>query len=892
MYGELLAALDSGATVITANKRLTRTLRRAHEQHRQAQGDIAWPTPDILSWPHWLQRLWQESRLRSGAALTQTLLEDAAVDLIWQQCIAEAEQHRAAVPVTQLARQARKAWKLVNDWQAITAEEWVSAGLSPDQQAFVRWSGAYRERCEQANWIDQEQLPGALQKDIAAGLFDDLAPLRLAGFDELTPLMQEFFATLQARGISTTAAEAGSVTGNLLASPCRTQDAELLAAARWARSRIEQTPDAAIGVVIPDLGARAATVRRTFLDIFAPDWRVAGIPAGLPLDVSYGRPLAELPIIHAALSVIRLSSGSATFNDLSLLLRSPWFKGAAAEATARAQLDIRWRDKLRIEVALPELLPNSLKHAPQFAAMVQELIARSHDRQQRSAYEWTEWLTDLLTNVGWAADGAHDSETWQALESWSDLLGVFARSGAVLKLISRQDALGSLMHLAQQRLFQPEGSEHGVKVLGVLEAAGHQYDALWIAGMAREIWPPVSRPDPFIPLRLQRRLQMPDSSAGRVLDYTRMLTERLMTSGTDVVISWPQELDGEPVSPSGLIGDLAATGGPEAALWPAWNQHAQQAGRTELLDNDPPPPLAKITVRGGASVLNRQAVSPLNAFIEKRLGAAEMRQPVAGISAMDKGNLTHKALELFYAKTPYQSGIAAMSPEERRLNLQGALAAALQSLSLPDSPFMRTIGAFEIAQQLGRLENFVAVDLERPDFKLKEWEQLHEVRIGPLQLSLKLDRLDELGDGSEIVIDYKTGSVNRQSWNPAKPRDLQLPLYVITRVPEAAAVAFARIAAQGSSYEGVGDAGTDIIGVRAPGAGRGEVKFLYPQSDEVIESWEDLRAAWGELLLTLAEQFAAGDFRLDPRNPDSATGQFAILSRIYDEGIGLYEDDA
>jgi hypothetical protein len=52
-----------------------------------------------------------------------------------------------------------------------------------------------------------------------------------------------------------------------------------------------------------------------------------------------------------------------------------------------------------------------------------------------------------------------------------------------------------------------------------------------------------------------------------------------------------------------------------------------------------------------------------------------------------------------------------------------------------------------------------------------------------------------------------------------------------------------------------------------------------------------LRAAWGEVLLSLAEQFAAGDFRLDPRNPDSATGQFAVLSRIYDEGVGLYEDD-
>jgi hypothetical protein len=46
------------------------------------------------------------------------------------------------------------------------------------------------------------------------------------------------------------------------------------------------------------------------------------------------------------------------------------------------------------------------------------------------------------------------------------------------------------------------------------------------------------------------------------------------------------------------------------------------------------------------------------------------------------------------------------------------------------------------------------------------------------------------------------------------------------------------------------------------------------------------------LLEDLAKQFAKGDFRLDPRNPDSARGQFAVLSRIFDAGIGIWEDDA
>jgi hypothetical protein len=111
-------------------------------------------------------------------------------------------------------------------------------------------------------------------------------------------------------------------------------------------------------------------------------------------------------------------------------------------------------------------------------------------------------------------------------------------------------------------------------------------------------------------------------------------------------------------------------------------------------------------------------------------------------------------------------------------------------------------------------------------------------------------------------------------------------------VPDAAAVAFAQISVQGIQYDGVGVVDLGIAGIRAPGSrARIEVKYQAPRTEAVINSWEELREAWAELLRTLAEQFAAGDYRLDPRNPASARGQFAVLSRIYDSNNGIYEDE-
>ena len=70
-----------------------------------------------------------------------------------------------------------------------------------------------------------------------------------------------------------------------------------------------------------------------------------------------------------------------------------------------------------------------------------------------------------------------------------------------------------------------------------------------------------------------------------------------------------------------------------------------------------------------------------------------------------------------------------------------------------------------------------------------------------------------------------------------------------------------------------------------------QVRFQSAENGELIESWDELRQEWAQVIEELAAAFAAGDFRLDPRNPDSARGQFAVLSRLYDSGIGIWEDE-
>ena len=56
-YVEILDALDRGVTVVTGNKRLAGVTRQAFEQAAMDKGLEVWPTPDVLPWTAWLQRV-------------------------------------------------------------------------------------------------------------------------------------------------------------------------------------------------------------------------------------------------------------------------------------------------------------------------------------------------------------------------------------------------------------------------------------------------------------------------------------------------------------------------------------------------------------------------------------------------------------------------------------------------------------------------------------------------------------------------------------------------------------------------------------------------------------------------------------------------------------------
>jgi ATP-dependent exoDNAse (exonuclease V) beta subunit len=88
------------------------------------------------------------------------------------------------------------------------------------------------------------------------------------------------------------------------------------------------------------------------------------------------------------------------------------------------------------------------------------------------------------------------------------------------------------------------------------------------------------------------------------------------------------------------------------------------------------------------------------------------------------------------------------------------------------------------------------------------------IEIARFELQVRIDRIDELGDGSLAILDYKTSERGTPNdWLRDRPRDVQLPLYACHAAARVSAAAIAAVTAD-AKYRGIGLTARSRIGPR------------------------------------------------------------------------------
>ena len=855
---------------MAANNRLARHLHLQFGRAQAAAGRRAWRSPAIIPWKAWIRDLWEDSLVNGGQAGQLDLLQDQQARQLWVEIIAASDRVDPLSNINGLADGAVQAWQLMHDWGIELAE--IEAGAqTADHRAFVGWARAYRRHCAEAGWVEAAMLPELLEPDLSSGKLSIGSAIWFHGFDAWTPAQQRFRLALERTGVVGTIPANGEpvATGRRVA--CADPEAEIQSAARWARARFEAYPDGVVAVIVPDLAARAAEVRRIFLDVFAPDWRASSADQSAPVNLSYGTGLASVGVVAQALLAFGLTKTQLNYQEIGQLLRSPYLRAGVREAAERAAVELELRELADPEVELAAVAALSRVRAPEFATLVDAALKARDRAAAQSPKEWCHWITAFLKAVGWPGDRVLSSAEFQAVGAWHDLLKDFAACEKIVHRIDFRQAMGMLTRMGSQQLFQPEGRQPAVQVMGLLEAAGQHFDHLWISGMAAEDWPRATRPDAFLPLDLQRQHQLPDSSPAHARAFAAAIMRRRRASADELVVSWPEQRDDAPLSPSRLIVDLPTVEVGDLGLGSAllFNERIRATAELVPLEPDPVPAVpATVQPSGGARLLGQQSVCPARAFLERRLGAKEIRIPQFGIDSRTRGKLVHWVLDAFFGLVSSRAALVDLAPDRLDRMLDELLQQGVRRCFGRRRGTMAHLVRLEVLRLKPILLEFLGIEAHREDFTVVQREIDQQVEFGGLAVRLRLDRIDRLANGSLLVIDYKTGYTNLAGWSVERPSDPQMPAYAVAS--GAGALGLARLNARDRGYIGVGQPNTDIEGIVTPAQ----------LTQRAIDGWPALVAAWQDGLETLAREFMAGDFRVNRFHLDPIRGQFSVLSRV------------
>jgi len=327
------------------------------------------------------------------------------------------------------------------------------------------------------------------------------------------------------------------------------------------------------------------------------------------------------------------------------------------------------------------------------------------------------------------------------------------------------DYPGLMDTLMAGRVVRPAWGRHPrLAIWGPLEARLQQPDLLILGGLNEGSWPGEPATDPWMsrPMRQQFGLPLPERQIGQAAhDFAQgfccpevVLTRSQRAEGTPTVPSrWLLRLQ-MVIDASPALADRAARQlrDPLPVAW-ARGLDRMDIPPPRVLRPMPCPPVESRPMRLSVTQVETLLRDPYAVYARHVLGLEALDPIDADPSAADRGQIVHKALELFVLRHPAQ-----LPADPYAALIAAGREAFAEELDRP------SVRAFWWPR-FRRIARWVA-DLEagrRPEME-QAWVEPHgQLELpspaGPFVLHGYADRIDRRRDGTLEIIDYKTGTM-------------------------------------------------------------------------------------------------------------------------------------
>lgn len=882
--------------VLTVNLRLARRRLLLHNQQQKAAKLQAWPTPEIHHLDSWLKDAWKQSLPE------RYLLSDLQSQTVWENIIRRDPESPQLdlLHLEECAGQAAKAYALIHEYCLPTDAslyQWTN-----ETAAFHRWKRLYDKRVEALGALDSARLMNAVAQAMENGQIPIPEKVRLAGFDEITPQLQNWIERLRQHGSSVQIeAERASQEKrdlptlaqgkNVRVAGYQDRKSEAIQCARWIRSRF--APGKSIGVVVTEMDPYRAMLRRELMAELMPRSIFPWEEAEIPFDISLGSKLAEEPLVRVAMQIVSAPKAALPLALFSFIIKSPFIASGENHDEQVGHLDLQLRKNKIGHVHLAAVIDRYMKEG---ANDLRKLLNAWNDflgsKGSRNPSDWVKEFDRCLRKMGWpGSNRTLSSREYQVLEAWQESLASLASLDTISGRMSRSQAAATLCRLLKGKTFQIKTREQPIQVLDFQESAGMQFDHLWVMGCHADIFPPSPSPNPFLPWDLKKKHNLPHCTAQRELEFAENILLRLLASSDAIVFSHPQWDGTTELRRSSLLNSFAD---PQDSSIEILSQSHRVRDRFEspgILETFSEPVVLSLSeaektfyrneaIHGGYGVIKDQSDCPFRAFAAYRLGAVSVELPEHDFDAGERGTLIHKTLEIFWGKTKNSANLKqSIDANELEERIEQCVQEAITKYTnkLPgQSRFLEL--EKKRTQSLVR-DWIMEQESLRSPFEVMEEEKEVAFSLGGLNLILRIDRIDKLDGGSVLILDYKTGDIKLQNWYGERPKEPQLPLYAATAAPQGLGIA--QIKRGNLKLSVVSDPDRPIPGLKS-----GD---FFKKTD--CRTWKQLLRYWRTNLSQLAQRFLAGESQVDPQKEAETCRycQFPTLCRIR-ERDGIADD--
>jgi len=528
------------------------------------------------------------------------------------------------------------------------------------------------------------------------------------------------------------------------------------------------------------------------------------------------------------------------------VLRSVYVHGHHQEKSARHSLANR-TTALALEYFSLNALTSIIDTCPILLEMIDQIKATPSVNQSLSDHLLS--FNNTLSVWGFATDRQLSSSEYQLFNKYLSSTLTLNQLSLHQGKCSSNTARHRLNEMTNQVVFQPQASKTNIQIIGSLEAEGLRFDQAWVMGMTHGFLPAKLNAPRFISSEIAIQHQIPFSSYELVQSDAQDTLANLSSLADKVVFSYAKSHFESEQLPSPLL-DFPTESDPQinAQVIPI---------TTELIEDEITTKFNKTEVKSGVSILKDQMACAFKGFAH-RLDVESYDEPHIGLDRREQGNVIHTALQYIYEEVNSKSALLALEQTQLTKLISQKIYSALKRYQN---------SGFKVIEQ-DRLQSlllkFIETDKLRENFRVLATERSVQVNIAGLGFNTRLDRLDKMDNGDQIVFDYKTGSSSTTKWCGQEIIEPQLPIYSVTNNTQGAA--FIELNSSSVSFKGLSK-DPDSLPKQSSYKGK-------------CQEWDDQLNSWKVKLNQASSDFQSGQAQVLPNKTACDYCEFDLLCRV------------